>query len=117
MTTLRDCYTPMEISEEEEELRADPYYKKPVGWERTAQDYRQNNWSQATAPFHKAFLASTRQESSQAYTNAFRPRSGPYASLHIDIPKEKEDEKIVVSKSATQQLSPNSKAKVLWESF
>lgn len=111
---------PMDLCSEEElqELRADPYYRpKPVGWERTAQEYRQNNWSQASSPFHKAFLTATRQESTQAYTNAFRPRSGPYASLFVDIPKEKEEEKIVVSKSQTAQLSPNSKARKLWENF
>ena len=95
--------------------------EETVDYLQVAAEYRRNNWNTPSQPFHNAFLAATKQETTQAYTNAFQPRSGGFKSLFVDTQiseKEKEkDEIVVLKKSETQHLSPTSKNRVLWENF
>ena len=80
-----------------------------------AKEYRQANWSAPHNPFHACFMAADKKEVKHSYEKAFR--SGPYRSLQIEIPKPKTEDKIIVKKSATVNLSAAERAKVLWESF
>lgn len=129
MSSLRECNEPMEVDEEAEiqEMKANPFLQsnltrqQNVNYEDVAREYRQNNWGNPSSPFHACFAAATKKDATQAYKNAFRPlRSGGYPSLFIDVSPEKEkdaEKTVVVSKSATEKLSPTSKARILWESF
>ena len=97
--------------------------EKTTNYTQIAEEYRRNNWSNPSAGFHKCFLTATKQDTQQAYTNAFQTpqRSGGFKSLFVNtqLPeKEKEKQEIVVlKKSETEHLTPTSKARVLWDNF
>ena len=97
--------------------------EKTTNYTQIAEEYRRNNWGAPHAPFHNAFLASTKQDTQQAYSNAFQTpqRSGGFKSLFVNtqLPeKEKEKQEIVIlKKSETEHLSPTTKNRLLWESF
>ena len=86
-----------------------------VDYNEIAKEYRQANWSSPHNPFHKCFAAADKKEEKHSFENAFR--SGPFKSLHVDIPKPKTDNKIIIPKSATANLTPEERNKILWESF
>ena len=86
-----------------------------IDYTEVAKEYRQANWSTPHNPFHKCFLSADKKEVKHSYEQAFR--SGPYKSLHVEIPKPKTEDKIIIPKSATVKLTPEERAKVLWESF
>ena len=95
-----------------------------VDYDEVAKQYRQTNWGAPHNPFHSCFLAADKKENKQAYTNAFR--SGPYASLHIDVPpvttqnietQAKPVDKLIVPKSALKGMSQEERNKILWDNF
>ena len=111
----------MNISSDDEASIAFPALKREqtVDYNAIAAQYRQANWGSPSAPFHSCFIAASKKETQQAYTNAFQPRSGGFKSLFVNtqIPEKEKEEIVVLKKSETQHLSPTSKNRVLWENF